>query len=164
VLKCQELPSNIILRKVGARNWLSFIVLGFGAVMTGMAFVKEWWQLAICRTLLGLLEGESVASQPKSVRLTLLAGFFPGCVLVISAWYTRYETNSRLAVFYLTSMVISGFSNIFGFAITQLNGRAGLIAWQWSELWSISRWTETDIQSSSSSASSPAVWPSSVSS
>lgn len=55
----QELPSNIILRKVGARYWLSFIVLGFGAVMTGMAFVKQWWQLAICRVLLGLLESKS---------------------------------------------------------------------------------------------------------
>jgi MFS family permease len=56
---CQELPSNIVLRKIGARNWLAFIVTGFGVVMIGSAFVKRWWELVICRVLLGTLESES---------------------------------------------------------------------------------------------------------
>lgn len=56
-----ELPSNIALRKLGARYWLSAIVTLFGAVMIGMAFVTDWKQLAACRVLLGALE----------------AGFFP---------------------------------------------------------------------------------------
>lgn len=37
-----------------------------------------------------------------------------------------------MAVFYLTSMVISGFSNIIGYGMSQLNGRHGLLGWQWS--------------------------------
>lgn len=38
-----------------------------------------------------------------------------------------------MAVFYLTSMVISGFSNIIGYGMSLLNGQGGLLAWQWSE-------------------------------
>lgn len=110
-----ELPSNVLLRKLGARVWLSFIVFGFGVIMIGMAFVTQWWQLAICRVLLGLLE----------------AGFFPGCVYLVSSWYCRKETGSRMAVFYLLSMVISGFSNIIGYGFSTLSGKAGLIGWQW---------------------------------
>ncbi|KAK9900127.1 MFS general substrate transporter [Cystobasidium minutum MCA 4210] len=110
-----ELPSNIVLKKVGTKHWLAGITLGFGVIMTGMAFVKNWWQLAICRVLLGLLE----------------SGFFPGCVYLVSCWYTRYETNSRMAVFYLTSMVISGFSNIIGYGMSTLAGTHGLLGWQW---------------------------------
>lgn len=49
-------PSNILLRKVGARYWLASIVLAFGAIMTGMAYVTSWEQLAVCRVLLGVAE------------------------------------------------------------------------------------------------------------
>lgn len=62
-----------------------------------------------------------------------LGGFFPGCVFLVSCWYTRYETNTRMAVFYLTSMVISGFSNIIGYGMSRLGGRGGLLGWQWSK-------------------------------
>lgn len=50
-----------MLQKVGARYWLSGIVLAFGVITIGMAFVKTWEQLAVCRVLLGVFE----------------AGFFP---------------------------------------------------------------------------------------
>ncbi|KAJ7174164.1 major facilitator superfamily domain-containing protein [Mycena crocata] len=110
-----QLPSNILLRKIGTRNHLSAIVVLWGSVMLGMGFIKTWEQLAVCRVILGLLE----------------SGFFPGCVFLISCWYTRYQTQKRLAVFYLTSMVISGFSQIIGYAITKLGGKHGLTAWRW---------------------------------
>lgn len=48
----------IVLRKVGARNFLAFIVLAWGSVMVGMAFVKTWQALAVCRTILGIFECE----------------------------------------------------------------------------------------------------------
>lgn len=51
-----ELPSNIVLRKVGSANWLSFIAVSWGAVMIGQAFVKSWISLTICRVLLGAFE------------------------------------------------------------------------------------------------------------
>jgi len=74
-----ELPSNIVLRKVGSANWLSFIALSWGAVMIGQGFVKSWISLTICRVLLGAFE----------------AGFFPGCVYLITCWYKRYEVQKR---------------------------------------------------------------------
>lgn len=74
-----ELPSNIILRKVGSANWLAFIALSWGAVMIGQGFVKSWITLTICRVLLGAFE----------------AGFFPGCVYLITCWYCRYEIQKR---------------------------------------------------------------------
>ncbi|KAJ7200964.1 major facilitator superfamily domain-containing protein [Mycena rebaudengoi] len=109
-----ELPSNILLRQIGTRNHLTTITVLWGAVV-GMGFVQTWQQLAVCRVLLGLLE----------------SGFFPGCVFLISCWYTRYQTQKRLAVFYLTSMVISGFSQIIGYGITKLGGSYGIASWRW---------------------------------
>lgn len=49
-----------------------------------------------------------------------------GCVFLISTWYTRFETQKRLAIFYLGSMVISGFSKLMGLGITKLNGVGGV--------------------------------------
>jgi MFS family permease len=74
-----ELPSNIILRRIGSANWLSFIALSWGAVMIGQGFVKSWITLGICRLLLGAFE----------------AGFFPGCVYLIACWYRRFEVQKR---------------------------------------------------------------------
>ncbi|GAA6015269.1 hypothetical protein JCM11491_000993 [Sporobolomyces phaffii] len=110
-----ELPSNLLIRKVGPRILLSAITIAWGAVMLGMAFVTDWTQLVACRVLLGLLE----------------SGFFPGCVFLISCWYTRHELQKRMSFFYLTSMVISGFSNILGYAISLLDKKHGLAGWRW---------------------------------
>lgn len=81
-----ELPSNMILRKVGSANWLSFIALSWGAVMIGQGFVESWISLGICRILLGAFE----------------AGFFPGCVYLITCWYKRYEVQKRYVWDYLS--------------------------------------------------------------
>lgn len=69
-----ELPSNIILRRVGSANWLSFIAFAWGTVMLGQGFVKSYAALAACRALLGLFE----------------AGFFPGCVYLVTCWLVLY--------------------------------------------------------------------------
>jgi len=51
-----QLPANLILRKVGVRNWLTFIVVSWGAVQLGMSFVTDWRELLLCRMLLGAFE------------------------------------------------------------------------------------------------------------
>jgi hypothetical protein len=51
-----ELPSNIVLRKVGSANWLSFIAFAWGCVMIGQGFVPNYSGLAGCRFLLGMFE------------------------------------------------------------------------------------------------------------
>ncbi|KAH9878283.1 hypothetical protein J1614_003500 [Plenodomus biglobosus] len=110
-----ELPSNMILRKVGSANWLSFIGLSWGAVMVGQGFVESWITLGICRILLGAFE----------------AGFFPGCVYLITCWYKRYEVQKRLGGFYLFSVGIGGLANILAFGLMQMEGQAGLRGWRW---------------------------------
>ncbi|KAK5944760.1 hypothetical protein PMZ80_001960 [Knufia obscura] len=106
-----ELPSNIVLRKVGSANWLSFIAFAWGTVMLGQGFVKSWDVLAACRVLLGLFE----------------SGFFPVFTRVVE----RFLTLDRLAIFYLVSVLIGGFSSILAFGLQQMEGTTGLRGWQW---------------------------------
>ncbi|KAJ7703051.1 major facilitator superfamily domain-containing protein [Mycena rosella] len=114
--RSSQLPSNICLRFFGVRVWLTICVLGSGAVQLGMGFVKNWGQLALCRVLLGLFE----------------AGFFPSIPMISICFLTGLF---RLAVFYLTSIVIRGFNlngiALPGYAITFLKGKADLNSWNW---------------------------------
>ncbi|KAH7069905.1 major facilitator superfamily domain-containing protein [Paraphoma chrysanthemicola] len=110
-----ELPSNIVLRKVGSANWLAFIAFSWGAVMIGQGFVKSWVSLAICRVLLGTFE----------------AGFFPGCVYLITCWYVRFETQKRLGGFYMFSVGIGGLANILAYGLMQMEGLSGIRGWRW---------------------------------
>ncbi|KAF9529668.1 major facilitator superfamily domain-containing protein [Crepidotus variabilis] len=110
-----QLPGNLILRKVGARNWLSFIVLAWGAVELGMGFVHTWRQLVVLRVLLGVLE----------------ASFFPSLLFILSTWYKRHEYQTRLATFYVLAVTTGGFSSILAYVFSLLNGRGGLAGWRW---------------------------------
>ncbi|KAK7036421.1 hypothetical protein VNI00_011618 [Paramarasmius palmivorus] len=110
-----QIPGNAMLRAVGARNLITFIVVGWGAVQTGMAFVKSWGMLTLCRILLGALE----------------APFFPAMVYIISTWYKRHEVQKRLAAFYLMSITISAFSSIMAYGLSMLNGKSGIQGWSW---------------------------------
>ncbi|KAG5350680.1 hypothetical protein C0989_009846 [Termitomyces sp. Mn162] len=51
-----QLPSNMVLRKLGARTWVSVCVIAWGAAQLGMGFVPQWGYLVLCRTLLGVFE------------------------------------------------------------------------------------------------------------
>ncbi|KAL8287131.1 hypothetical protein RQP46_003583 [Phenoliferia psychrophenolica] len=110
-----ELPANIMIRKLGARNHITTIVIAWGAVMTGMGFVTDWRQLLALRAVLGMFE----------------AGFFPACLFLITCWYTRYETQRRVAAFYGFSLLVSGFSNALGYAMSLLKGKLGYEGWRW---------------------------------
>ncbi|KAF6816306.1 hypothetical protein CPLU01_13902 [Colletotrichum plurivorum] len=110
-----EIPSNLILPRAGPANWLSFLGVGFGAVLIGMGFTKHWGTMALCRALLGALE----------------AGFLPGCTYLITCWYTRFEVGKRLSGFWILSVLASGFSAIFAYVLTLLRGKGGLNGWSW---------------------------------
>ncbi|TEB30320.1 MFS general substrate transporter [Coprinellus micaceus] len=99
-----QLPSNVVLRKVGAVNWLTFCVTTWGVVQLSMGFVKSWGTLALCRTLLGVLEVRACPIQ-----------------LAVPA----------LASFYISSVVLGGFSAVLTYAITLLGGEHGIAAWRW---------------------------------
>ncbi|KAF8168455.1 high-affinity nicotinic acid transporter [Crassisporium funariophilum] len=110
-----QIPGNIALRILGARTFLTICVVGWGIAQLGMTFVTTWGYLSLCRVFLGVFE----------------AGFFPSLVFIITTWYKRYEVQKRLALFYLSSIVITSFSSILAFALTLLRGKAGLNGWQW---------------------------------
>lgn len=78
----RELPSNIVVRRFGARYWLSFIVTAWGAIQLGMAFVPSWGYLALCRVLLGVCEVIPLRSAPlhpllRSIVLIRLDSILP---------------------------------------------------------------------------------------
>ncbi|PWZ01819.1 MFS general substrate transporter [Testicularia cyperi] len=99
-----EMPSNLLLRKIGAAKQLSIIAFAWGVVMIGQGFVKSWQTLTVTRALIGLFE----------------AGFFPACVWLISTWYVRRESQVRMSGFYLISVGFAGFSNIIAYGLAQI--------------------------------------------
>lgn len=149
-----ELPSNIVLRKVGSANWLAFIALSWGAVMIGQGFVRSWQTLTVCRALLGFFE----------------AGFFPGCTssqhYLLKCWWgpmtgankirclsdhmlvqTKRDAETvrspqpsstvvvtdrhRLGGFYLVAVGVGGLANLIAYGIMQMEGVGGIRGWQW---------------------------------
>ncbi|EHY57969.1 putative transporter [Exophiala dermatitidis] len=112
---CFEIPSNLVLPRAGAANWLTFLGVSFGAILIGMGFTKSWGTMALCRALLGITE----------------AGFLPGCTYLITCWYKRYEVGKRLSAFWIMSCITTGFAAIFAYVLSLLKGTAGLNGWSW---------------------------------
>ncbi|TVY51137.1 MFS transporter prlL [Lachnellula cervina] len=108
-------PATVAIREIGPRRFLATIVFFWGAVMISFGFVKTWEVMAVLRVILGILE----------------AGFYPGCIYLLSTWYPRYELQKRNAVFYLIGSCASAFAGILAYGLMQLNGRAGLEGWSW---------------------------------
>ncbi|KJY01880.1 phthalate transporter like protein [Zymoseptoria brevis] len=110
-----EVPSNALIRRVGPAKLLSAIVVAWGLVSLGIGFIQTWQTLVVLRALLGLLE----------------AGFYPGCIYLISSWYKRYELQKRLSAFFVTATVLSGFANIFALGLVQLERVSSYRGWRW---------------------------------
>ncbi|CCF49372.1 hypothetical protein NDA11_000400 [Ustilago hordei] len=111
-----EMPSNLLLRKIGAAKQLSFIAFCWGIVMLGQGFVKSWQTLTVTRALIGAFE----------------AGFFPSAVWLISTWYVRRESQVRMSAFYLISVGVSGFSNIIAYAMSLIKvSDRTFHGWRW---------------------------------
>ncbi|KAL4966538.1 major facilitator superfamily domain-containing protein [Aspergillus stella-maris] len=110
-----QIPATVIIRKIGPRIFLSSIVFFWGAVMIGFGFVPSWPAMAGLRVILGALE----------------AGFYPGCVYLLSTWYTRYELQKRNAAFYLIGSTASGFGGILAYGLMQMDGLGGQDGWRW---------------------------------
>jgi ACS family tartrate transporter-like MFS transporter len=109
-----EVPSNLILERVGARLWLARIAITWGIVSTAMAWVYDETSFYLMRFLLGLAE----------------AGLLPGILLYFSYWFPARERAKALALF----MTATAISNIIGAplstALLELDGAFGLRGWQ----------------------------------
>lgn len=110
-----EIPSNLILQRVGARVWLARIMIVWGLVSMAVSFVRGVWSFYALRLLLGLAE----------------AGFFPGVVLYLTYWVPA-RVRARTSAFFMmaapVAMVVGG--PLSGLLL-KLEGWAGLHGWQW---------------------------------
>ena len=110
-----DVPSNWILTRVSPRLWLSFLMFGWGAILTGMAFTNSWQVMAFLRFLLGAFEG----------------GVLPGVTFCIACWYTRKELHKRIACAYGVGLVSSAFAGIISHGLGQMDGIRGMKGWRW---------------------------------
>ena len=110
-----EVPSNLILHRVGARLWIARIMVSWGLVSVAMMFVQTPWSFYLLRFLLGAAE----------------AGFFPGVIYYLGLWYPSAQRTRAIAAF----MAAIPFTGLIGGplsgAILGLDGARGLAGWQW---------------------------------
>ncbi len=110
-----EVPSNLILVRVGARRWIARIMISWGIIASAMMFVRTPIHFYALRLLLGIAE----------------AGFFPGIVYYLTQWFPatgRARAASRFMIAIPLSGVVGG---VFGGFLLGLDGRLGLAGWQW---------------------------------
>ena len=110
-----EVPSNLILQRVGARLWIARIMIVWGLVTMTTMFIGSTTSFYFIRFLLGAAE----------------AGFYPGVILYLTYWFPARERARTIALF-ATGGVIAGIigSPLSG-AILNLHSKAGLEGWQW---------------------------------
>ncbi|BEU22252.1 MFS transporter [Paraburkholderia caribensis] len=111
-----EVPSNIILHRVGARVWIARIMVTWGIVSMLTMFVTTPTMFYVMRFLLGLAE----------------AGFFPGIILYLTYWYPAHR-RGRMTTWFMTAIAISGVVGgpISGYILKSFDGANGWHGWQW---------------------------------
>ena len=110
-----EIPSNLILHKIGARVWIARILITWGAVATLSGFVQSANQLYIARFALGLAE----------------AGYFPGIVLYLGYWFRQQEKAQAIALIFMGIPLASILgAPISGFILDHVHWFA-LSSWRW---------------------------------
>jgi len=110
-----EVPSNLILERIGARLWIARIMLTWGLISAGMAFVTGETSFIVMRFLLGVAE----------------AGFFPGMILYLTYWYPAPYRARVIAGFMLAIPVSIAIGAPLSTTILGLDGLLGLKGWQW---------------------------------
>jgi MFS family permease len=111
-----EVPSNLLLQKIGARKTLMRITIGWGAVCIAMSFVSTPVQFYVLRFLLGAFE----------------AGFQPGVLIFLTSWYPAHRRAQAIGLF-TSATAVSGIVGgpAAGYIMTGLAGVNGMAGWQW---------------------------------
>jgi MFS family permease len=111
-----EVPSNVLLKKFGARMWIARIMISWGVISACMMLVKGEWSFYSLRFLLGIAE----------------AGFFPGIIFYLTLWYPSKLRATRTAWF-VAAIAVSGVigNPLSGWIMDRLSGAMNLAGWQW---------------------------------
>ncbi|GAA5861034.1 hypothetical protein JCM1840_003058 [Sporobolomyces johnsonii] len=110
-----ELPSNLLLKRVGAHIMIPTMVTLWGITSCLTGLCQNFGGLVAARFCLGLLEG----------------GVFPGLVLYLSMFYRRHELQTRISLFFSAASLSGAFSGLLAAAIINLNGKGGQAGWRW---------------------------------
>ena len=110
-----EIPSNLILERVGARIWMARIMVVWGLVSMATIFVEDATTFYVARVVLGVAE----------------AGFFPGMVLYLTYWIPAAERARNGALFMTAAPIAMIIGAPISGALLNLDGMAGLRGWQW---------------------------------
>jgi MFS transporter, ACS family, tartrate transporter len=113
-----EVPSNLVLEKVGARLWIARIMITWGLVSAATAFVVGPYSFYLVRFLLGAAE----------------AGFYPGVLLYLTFWFPRSYRARVVALFMVSVPAASFIGSPISAALLQLDGWLGLHGWQWMSI------------------------------
>ncbi len=111
-----EVPSNLIMHRVGARRWIARIMITWAVLTAAMAFVQGEFSFYLVRFLIGAAE----------------AGFFPGIILYLTYWYPA-RRRSRIIALFMTAIPIAGvFGGLLsGWILQNMSGHFELAGWQW---------------------------------
>ena len=111
-----EIPSNVMLHRVGAGRWIARIMVSWAVLSAAMVFVNSATSFYIVRFLLGVAE----------------AGFFPGIILYLTYWFPAARRGRATSLF-LTAIAVAGLvgSPLSGWILHSLSGVAGRQGWQW---------------------------------
>ncbi|KAK1770208.1 major facilitator superfamily domain-containing protein [Phialemonium atrogriseum] len=110
-----EIPSNLVLYRVGPSLWIGCQIVAWGLIATFQAFQKGLGPFLATRLLLGLAE----------------AGFIPACLYTITRWYKRDETSTRFSWVFIGNLSAGATTGLIAYGILQMRGIAGLGGWQW---------------------------------
>ncbi|WP_416050725.1 MFS transporter [Cupriavidus basilensis] len=111
-----EVPSNVILHKVGARNWLARIMLTWAVISASFAFVSSPTSFYVLRFLLGVAE----------------AGFAPGVILYMTYWFPSERRAKALSMFFM-AIPLAGIVGgpLSGYIMHAFHGALDLAGWKW---------------------------------
>jgi len=110
-----DLPSNLILTRVGPRVWMARIMISWGVISTCMMFMRSAESFYVLRFLLGVSE----------------AGFFPGMIIYLTYWFPTHERARAVARFMTATSLAGVVGGPLSSAVLRMDGMHGLAGWQW---------------------------------
>lgn len=111
-----EVPSNLLLHRVGARLWIARIMITWGLVSASFMFIRTPASFYVLRFVLGIAE----------------AGFFPGIILYLTYWYPS-DRRARIVAMFMAAPPLAGVFGgpLSGWIMESFAGRYGMPGWQW---------------------------------
>ncbi|CCO27154.1 putative transporter C1039,04 [Rhizoctonia solani AG-1 IB] len=113
-----EVPSNLLLKRIGADKWIPILVTGFGLVCFCTTFIKNFAGFMVVRALLGLWEG----------------GMMPGVAFYLSTYYKRHELVFRIGIFVSASSLSGAFGGLLASGLLKIPQVKGIPSGAWRNI------------------------------